>query len=277
MNSQTVRRIRGFRLITADLPRLARFYREVLGCAPDGDAQPIPAEEMAVLALPGRGERQRLRLGAQSLALERFDTPGRPMPARGTAASLWFQHLALIVPDIAAAYARLRDMTPISLNGPQHLPPPTGSVTAFKFRDPDGHPLELLQFPAADVPQAWQGRRAAPGQIALGIDHSAISVADPETSIAYYQALGLTQGKRTLNTGPAQQRLDDLPDVAVDVIPMQPPASPPHLELLAYRTPLGDAGPALRPNDIAATRIVWHGLRTGLIADPDGHLHQIEP
>ena len=33
-------------------------------------------------------------------------------------------------------------------HGPQLLPPSTGSVTAFKVRDPDGHPLELSYNPA---------------------------------------------------------------------------------------------------------------------------------
>ena len=37
--------------------------------------------------------------------------------------------------------------TTISRNGPEALP---GGVVAFKFRGPDGHPLELIQFPWPD-------------------------------------------------------------------------------------------------------------------------------
>lgn len=35
------------------------------------------------------------------------------------------------------------------------LPESSGGVTAFKFRDPDGHPLELLAFPDGKVPSRW--------------------------------------------------------------------------------------------------------------------------
>ncbi len=147
---------------------------------------------------------------------------------------------------------------------------------AYKFRDPDGHPLELLQFPDGSPPPAWQGKSAAAGQIGLGIDHSAISVADANASAAFYGSLGLTPGERTLNRGPKQQRLDNLRDVEVTVAPMQPAAGTPHLELLGYHVPRGAAGPALQANDVAATRIVWRGTRAALLRDPDGHLQQVE-
>lgn len=154
--------------------------------------------------------------------------------------------------------------------------PLTGGVRAFKFRDPDGHPLELLQFPDSKMSSAWRDRRRLSGQIGLGIDHSAISVADAEASAAFYQALGLGVGSRSLNYGPAQECLDGLTGVEVAVVSMEPQSGTPHLELLGYRTPKGQDGPALRANDIAATRIVWHGRQAQLISDPDGHLQQVQ-
>jgi catechol 2,3-dioxygenase-like lactoylglutathione lyase family enzyme len=162
------------------------------------------------------------------------------------------------------------------------MPPRSGSstspggVTAYKFRDPDGHPLELLQFPAGKAPVAWRGSVAA-GQIGLGIDHSAVSVADVDASTEFYRALGLTPGKRTLNQGSAQQNLDGLRDVRVTVAPMRPARGTPHLELLGYSIPRGCGGLNLAPNDTAATRILWRGSRAVLLRDLDGHLHQIEP
>ena len=276
MTGLDLRSITGFRLVTADLPRLTRFYAEMLGFAAAGPPVPIGADEMALLELSGRGQRQVLRMGAQSVALDAFEQPGAPYPAQGDAASLWFQHLALVVTDLAAAHARLGGVRPITEGGPQHLPPSSGGVGAFKFRDPDGHPLELLQFPAAGTPPPWRGRSAAPGQIGLGIDHSAISVNDVAASAAFYEGLGLAAGNRSHNHGPEQQRLDDLRDVQVVVAPMQPAQSPPHLELLCYQTPRGEAGPRLRANDVAATRIVWQGSTAALLRDPDGHLHQVE-
>ena len=138
---------------------------------------------------------------------------------------------------------RLLDVTPITQGEPQQLPRSDGSVLAFKFRDPDLHPLELLQFPPGRTPAAWRGRRKLEGQIGLGIDHSAISVADADASADFYRSLGLSAGDPTLNQGPAQQRLDGLPDVEVMVVPMNPPEGTPHLELLGYRTPKGERRP----------------------------------
>ncbi len=272
---QTLQAVAGFTLVTADLPRLVRFYRGVLGFALHGADAPIGDGEMALLGLSGAGRRQMLSLGDQTLWIDQFEHTGRAYPADGDAASLWFQHLALVVDDMHGAHARLRGTAPISQGGSQQLPSASGGVQAFKFRDPDGHPLELLQFPGGGTPRAWRNRRRLDGQIGLGIDHSAISVSDADASAAFYRALGLVMGERTLNEGPAQQRLDGLPGVEVEVVPMMARNGVPHLELLGYRTPKGQAGPALRANDVAATRIVWLGQEARLISGPDGHLHQV--
>jgi catechol 2,3-dioxygenase-like lactoylglutathione lyase family enzyme len=265
----------GFRLVTADLPRLLAFYRDVLGFLMDGPELAIGQEEMALLGVSGSGRRQNLTLGRQSLAIDRFDMPGRPYPADGNAASLWFQHLALVVTDMAQAYQRVRAMDAISTGGPQRLPATSGGVCAYKFRDPDGHPLELLQFPDGSCPAMWQGKSAKAGQIGPGIDHSAISVADADASTGFYGSLGLEPGARTLNQGVRQRQLDDLDGVEVSVVPMRPAAGTPHLELLGYRVPRGMAGPVSQASDIAATRIVWQGTRAALLRDPDGHFQQI--
>jgi catechol 2,3-dioxygenase-like lactoylglutathione lyase family enzyme len=267
--------IGGFHLVTADLPRLRRFYQETLGFAADGPEQAIARDELELLGLHGAGRRQALRLGEQVVAIDQFETMGRSYPEHCDAASLWFQHLALVVADMAEAYRRVRAVTPISEGGPQQLPASSGAVHAFKFRDADGHPLELLQFPADSRPPAWRGKTPAAGQIGLGIDHSAISVANADASSLFYRSLGLEPGNRTINQGPEQQRLDHLIGVEVSVVPMQPPLGTPHLELLGYRIPRGAAGPPLQANDIAATRIVWHGARAALLRDPDGHIRQI--
>jgi catechol 2,3-dioxygenase-like lactoylglutathione lyase family enzyme len=272
MSAQKLEAITGFSLVTADLPRLTRFYRDALGFEAHGDAKPIDETEMRLLGLAGRGRRQVMSLGRQILSIDEFEQPGRPYPADSDAASLWFQHLAIVVQDMHEAYARLRDVTPVSKGEPQKLPRADGGVQAFKFRDPDLHPLELLQFPAASMPDAWRHGRKLEGQIGLGVDHSAISVADADASADFYQSLGLTPGRRTLNHGPAQQHLDGLSEVEVMVVPMDPPEqATPHLELLGYRKPKGEAGPPLRANDVAATRIVWRGGETMVLVDPDGH------
>ncbi len=102
------------------------------------------------MGLPANVEarRRRMTLGAQEVELVAFDPPGRPYPEARRSNDPWFQHIALVVDDIAGVFDALQrfDMTPISIGGPQLLPVNTGGVSAVKFRDPDGHPLELLSF-----------------------------------------------------------------------------------------------------------------------------------
>lgn len=276
MCEQRLHDITGFAIVTPDLARLVRFYCDVLGFATRGDEQPLHPTELALLGLTGSGRRRILNLGRQTVWIDQFQPAGRLYPASIDAASLGFQHLALVVSDMAAAYARLRDFTPISRGGPQTLPSTSGGAQAFKFRDPDGHPLELLQFSHDKMPDAWKNARPLDGQIGLGIDHSAISVASAGVSTEFYGAHGLRSGERTRNRGPAQQRLDGLQGVEVTVIPMLPSASTPHVELLAYQVSKDQHAPALRTNDVAATRIVWGGHPAALIHDPDGHFQQVE-
>lgn len=258
--------IRALRLTTADAERLARFYRQ-LGFT-DAGSEPIDEEEMRALGLARGGSRLALRLGGQRIELDTFEVPGRPYPAGATAADLCFQHFALVTDDAATAWKRAAaaGAAPISTEGPVRLPPATGVAAAVKFRDPEGHPLELLEFP----PQSASRSRGAG---LLGIDHSAISVSDVDASRRFYQALGLSVQAPTLNRGPTQAALDGLPEVEVDVVPMLPQRDTPHLELLGYRKPTGRASGRLEANDIAATRIVWAADREQLIRDPDGHLH----
>ena len=262
-----------FNLVTGNLDQLSAFYRDVLRLVPSGAEHSIAREEMSLLGLPGSGRRQMFAVGDQVLAIDQFDAPGCPYPAESDAASLWFQHLALSVFDLSAAYARLHDASAISAGGPQTLPASSGGVQAFKFRDPDGHPLEFLEKPnkpetAARNPSAWNAW-------IRGIDHSAISVSDVGASSAFYRGRGLRLGKPTLNHGPEQERLDGLTGVEVEVVPMIPSDPVPHLELLGYRTPCGRQGRRRQINDIASTRIVWRGSQDALMRDPDGHLHQI--
>ena len=277
MSEQTLQAVACFALATNDPDRLTRFYCDVLGFAAHGPASPIDDSEIELLGLSGSGRRHTLSFGEQILWIDHFEQAGRPYPVNGNAASLWFQHLALVVGDMRDAYDRLRDITPISHGQPQLLPISSGGVQAFKFRDPDGHPLELLQFPSGQMPDAWRRRSRLEGQLGLGIDHSAISVTDAQASALFYEALGLSAGERMLNQGQAQQDLDGLPGVKVEVVPLSPCVGTPHLEILGYRTPRGQAGPVLHANDVAATRIVWHGREARLITDPDGHLQQVRP
>ncbi|HQT61454.1 MULTISPECIES: VOC family protein [Acidiphilium] len=260
--------IAGFRLVTAEPARLAVFYREIGFDV--AEAAPISAEEITRLGLSGAGSRIAMLLGPSRVELESFDHPGRPYPVDTTACDLVIQHLALVTDDAEAAWRRARDAgaTPISRARPVTLPKSAGGVTAIKFRDPEGHPLELLQF-APGANSGWKGTGI------MGIDHSAISVSDVVASRRFYARHGLGEAGATVNYGPTQDALDGLDGAEVDVVPMNPTGKPPHVELLGYRHPVGRALHPLFANDLAATRIVWRSNADALIRDPDGHLHQL--
>ncbi len=169
--------------------RLAAFY-QAIGFDVGEAAAPIPAADMKLLGLSGAGSRIAMSLGRSRVDLERFDHPGRPYPADATACDLVFQHLALVTDDAEAAWRRARDAgaTPISRARPVTLPKSAGGVTAVKFRDPEGHPLEFIQFPQG-ANSDWKGTGV------MGIDHSAISVSDVAASRRFYARCGLSEGE----------------------------------------------------------------------------------
>jgi len=195
-------------------------------------------------------------VGQQVVKLVAFDPPGRPYPSERASNDQWFQHFSLVCGDIATVWERLEGGSPgeITKSTPVRLPPNTGSVTAFKFRDPEGHPLELISFPRGVGAPVWQETR---GTGIVGYDHTAISVMDVDRSIAFYTGLlGFHVGGRSLNRGPEQDRLDGLTGCEVDVVALQPVSvATPHVELLHYRTPPGRALSAqVQANDVASAR-----------------------
>lgn len=265
----TLERIVAFCLVAHDGEALARFYA-ALGFVLE-TVGPLPTAEAALLGLAGGGTRWSLRLGRSRLRIDQYAHPGRPYPADEDAAALCFQHFALVSDDVDAAWTHALAVgaLPISCDGPVVLPASAGGVIAVKFRDPEGHPLELIRFPDRARPD-WQGRGI------LGIDHSAIVVADADRSRAFYRGQGLTSSEATLNHGPTQVALDALADVQVDVMPMRPADQEPHIELLHYRMPHRDTGRPWTVEDVAATRIVWRGGAPALLRDPDGHILQVD-
>jgi catechol 2,3-dioxygenase-like lactoylglutathione lyase family enzyme len=284
-----LRRLTRFSLNTADISGLTDFYRQAFGCTLLGVEDWRGAGFEAALGMVGGARRALLALGEERIELLEFDVAGASYPAEVAASDLRFQHCALVVADIGAAFRQLSRMTgwrAISIGGPQRLPPNTGGVSAFKFRDPEGHPLELLAFASERVPQKW--RRRSAHALCWGIDHSAITVADSARSIAFYESLGLEVIGSSHNHGPEQARLDGLSAPEVEVTALAPSAGGPHVELLCYRGAADDSADRscaaqsqsrpLRINDIAATRLVFQcaseanaSAEGRTLTDPDGH------
>ena len=265
-----VGRLLRFELTVADLDAAEAFYAALPGVTVERRDRAEPA--MAALLGVERIEQVWLGRGGQTILLQQFYPPGAPYPSHPSACDQAFQHLALPVADARAAVAGLPTRaSAISRDGAQQLPPQSGGAMAYKFRDPDGHPLEFIQF--------------ADGHLE-GVDHSAIVSVDVGRSIAFYRdELGLAVASRQTNRGPDQEALDDLPGAIVDVVALQPATPTPHVELLAYSVPPVKPCAPHAANDIAATRLVLvldtlpmpsatlaDGTRAALIHDPDGHL-----
>jgi catechol 2,3-dioxygenase-like lactoylglutathione lyase family enzyme len=294
----TERRVTQIDAVLRTVPDLAAaeaFYRDSMGFHTTDAARLLTLDECTLLRVSGSDVRSLfMRLGRQSIGFLEFQPGGRPYPADSAASDLWFQHCAVVVADMDAAYAAVAALPigQVTVEGPQQLPPSTGGVRAFKFRDPFGHPLELLWLPAGVGDPTWHQPH---GAVFLGIDHTAIAVGALGASLAFYRdTLGFVQGERTLNHGIEQDRLDGINHVAVDVVALQPEHATPHLELLAYRVgsrrPLEHASPAdaavsrtvATVEDLAAverrvgshssvTRGSWRGRDALALDGPDGH------
>jgi len=268
-------RILRFSRVVADLERSEAFYRDALGLTAQGRGPCDPALA-ALFGVPaGTGSESVMRLGAEEIALVHFGPHGAPYPAGSRSDDLWFQHLAIAVSDMDAAYGRLMALAPqpISTAGPEILSAANGGVTAFKFRDPDGHPLELIRFAPRQGRPVWRSRSGGP---CLGIDHSAISVGATARSRRFYRSLGFNVASRSFNHGPAQSRLDDLPHARVRVTGLRPRSKEaPGLELLGYDPPGRLAAYNADVNvtgwvTVESTRLPGRVRRA--IRDPDGHV-----
>jgi catechol 2,3-dioxygenase-like lactoylglutathione lyase family enzyme len=291
-------------LICREAERLAEFYVRAFGFACiEGSPKSDPGFAELIGLANGKVQLTTLRLGNQVIALAEPQPPGRSYPRDLPGWDPRFQHFAIVVSDLTAAYANLQALpnwTAISIDGPQILPPSSGGVTAFKFRDPEGHPLEMLAFEPGARPAHWAFRSA---NLCLGIDHSAISVADTGRSVAFYSRLGLARTASSLNIGREQEELDNLVGAVVEVTALAPPTQAvPHVELLCYRGGFDRRQVLTNRNDVAATQLVFEvepdaldaivalnrdttisssttaesgGLRV-LLRDPDGHLLCLE-
>ena len=196
----------------------------------------------------------RLRLGDEQIELTEYLAPrGRPYPADTRGNDRWFQHIAIVVSDIDSAYARLRAHgVAHASTGPQRLPdwnPNAGGISAFYFRDPDGHFLEVLAFPPGKGLPQWQRKN----RLFLGIDHTAIVVGSTDAALAFYRdALGLRVAGGSENHGEEQEHLNNVFGARLRITTLRAPGGP-GIELLEYLAPRDGrpAPPDLKANDLA--------------------------
>jgi catechol 2,3-dioxygenase-like lactoylglutathione lyase family enzyme len=245
------RAVQAVGVTVSDLDRSVAFFRDVLAFEPVARWEDAGRDtELLTGVFGARTRTARLRLGRETIDLTEFVAPrGRPFPADTQANDQWFQHVAIVVSDMDAAYRRLRDHgVAHASTGPQRLPdwnPDAGGIEAFYFRDPDGHFLEVIRFPPGKGDARWQAR----GSLFLGIDHTAIVSTDTERSLRFYrQGLGLVVAGAAENHGIEQERLNHVFGVRLRITTLRTPEGP-GVELLEYLAPRSGR-PA--PRDLSA-------------------------
>lgn len=302
-----VRAVGAVGLTVSDADRSIDFYSRLLGFTPESDVEVSGAPyETLRDVFPLRMRVVRLRLGDELLELTEYLAPrGRPAPADARSNDRWFQHVAIVVQDMDRAYAWLHDQRVAHVSPePQRLPdwnPNAGGIRAFYFRDPDGHPLELIWFPPGKGDPRWQ---EPTDRLFLGIDHTAIAVADTKRSLAFYRdRLGFRVVGGSENSGPEQERLNAVRGARLRITSLRA-AEGPGIEFLEYLAPRsGRPFPAdARANDLVHWRtqlvvrdaaalervgrrrpVALPGPELGFaravaVRDPDGHtLEVVEP
>jgi catechol 2,3-dioxygenase-like lactoylglutathione lyase family enzyme len=246
-------------ITVAEMERSIHFYTTILRCQKISDNQVSGVEVDRLYGLSDVHLRVvKLRLGDESLELTEFLTPkGRPIPAHSQSNDRWFQHIAIVVQDMDRAYQHLQHYWVSQTSpDPQTLPawnPTAGGIESFYFKDPDGHNLELIHFPAGKGDPKWQRPNES---LFLGIDHTAIVVANTSASLAFYcDLLGMELQQQSENFGSEQQNLSGISDVKVKISSLKASAGL-GIELLEYVEPGRPIPTNTRANDLWCCRTV---------------------
>jgi catechol 2,3-dioxygenase-like lactoylglutathione lyase family enzyme len=227
-------------MTVADMDRSVTFYWSVLNFQKTSDTEVVGELYEDLEGVFGvRMRVVRMRLGDEFIQLTEYLAPkGHPIPLDARSNDRSFQHIAIIVSDMDKAYAVLRrDKVEHASSGPQRLPEwnkNAGGIRAFYFKDPDGHPLEILQFHPDKGADKWH--RSSSG-LFLGIDHTAIVVGDTETSLRFYRdLLGMRIVGESENYGTEQEHLNNVFGARLRITSLRA-ATGPGIELLEYLTP----------------------------------------
>ncbi len=300
-------------ITVSDMDRAVDFYSKVLTFEKVSDTE-VSGENYEHLegVFGVRMRVVRMRIGDEFIELTEYLAPkGRPIPVDSRSNDRWFQHIAIIVSDMDKAYARLRqNKVEHASSGPQRLPDwnkNAAGISAFYFKDPDGHPVEVLQFPPDKGLDKWH---RSTNKLFLGIDHTAIVVWDTDASIKFYRdLLGMRVAGESENYGTEQEHLNNVFGAHLRITALRG-ASGPGVELLEYLAPrdgrpfpedehandvvhrqtiLSTAGAARAAQTLYAAKVnfVSSGVvanQTGqlsyrrgfVVRDPDGHAVEIE-
>jgi catechol 2,3-dioxygenase-like lactoylglutathione lyase family enzyme len=234
-------------LTVSDLDRSIEFFSKVLSFEKVSEVEVLGDEFEHLQGVFGLRMRvARMKLGDENIELTEYLTPrGRPIPLDSRSNDRWFQHIAIITSDMDRAYQSLRQRRVEHVStGPQRLPDwnkNAGGIKAFYFKDPDGHALEILQFPEGKGDEKWHRlARQDADKPFLGIDHTAIVVGDTALSLKFYRdTLGMRVAGESENYGIEQERLNNVFGARLHITALRT-ASPnggPGIEFLEYLAP----------------------------------------
>jgi catechol 2,3-dioxygenase-like lactoylglutathione lyase family enzyme len=300
-------------MTVSDMDRAVEFYSRVLSFKKVSDTEVAGETYENLEGVFGvRIRVVRMQLGDEFIELTEYLAPkGRPITAGARSNDRAFQHIAIIVSDMDKAYAWLRqNKIEHASSGPQRLPNwnrNASGIQAFYFKDPDGHPLEILQFPPDKGAEKWH---PPSDKLFLGIDHTAIVVGDTEASLRFYRdLLGMRIAGESENYGTEQEHLNNVFGAHLRITSLRA-GSGPGIELLEYISPRDGtpfpldehANDVIHRQTVLVTNSAGHAARdlfsakvnfvsSGVIAnqmdelgyraafivrDPDGHAVEIE-
>lgn len=139
-------------VVVRDMEKMIAFYCEVFGFRLILDTMVGGKETDNIVDFAVERERiVVLQLGETQIELLEYRPSGRDYPEDYRSNDLFGVHLAFLTDDMERDYALLKakGMKIIS-RGPQRIPdehPLFAGTKVLYFRDPEGHPLELLQMP----------------------------------------------------------------------------------------------------------------------------------
>jgi catechol 2,3-dioxygenase-like lactoylglutathione lyase family enzyme len=295
-------------MTVADMDRSVEFYTHVLTFEEVSDtARSGPEFDQLYGVTDAHIRAVDLKLGDETIELLQFiGARGVPVPMDARSNDLSFQHVAIIVSDMAQAYAVLRQNHVQHISPyPQTLPewnPNAAGIKAFYFQDPDGHPLEVLQFPAGKGDPKWH---QANGRLFLGIDHTAIAVSTTDAGLKFYsRLLGMRVAGESDNYGFEQEHLNNVFGAHLRITALRSPSGV-GVEFLEYLSPhdgrpaaaeakatdiahhetvitvddlaginatlqtMNYSGQPVKP--IAVSRLLFGASQAELVRDPDGH------
>jgi catechol 2,3-dioxygenase-like lactoylglutathione lyase family enzyme len=228
-------------IVVSNLDKSVKFYEQTLGFKQIGSDTLIGEGYEKLFNLFGMNAVvAHLQLGDEKLDLIDFLTAGgSSIPPNLHSNDMVFQHIAIVVKDMDAAFSVLKNSgIEYVSTSPQTLPvsnKAAAGIKAFYFHDPDGHNLEIIYYPQDKGNPKWQ---KAQNPLFMGIDHTAIGISSTQNSLKIYnQSLGLNVKGESFNKGTEQAHLNNVEGASLHITGLRAKEPSIGVEFLEYLVP----------------------------------------